>query len=423
MKKPIYLFLFAVAWMCTSASYAQVKWSPGEEETFYFISRNHAGDEVMGMFRQTQSPFFQDPKAPRFLLVDQKHKFALGIGGYVKLTASYDFRGIADNPDFITYDIPVPNNRAETSQYQMDVATSRLFLKLVGSTKALGNFVAYIETDFRGTKNALRLRQAYISLKGFLAGQAWSTFSDLASVPPTIDFEQANGNTTLRTVQLRYTYAISKHWEAALAVEAPRAGATTTQFDQLIKQRMPDIPAYLQFGWGKQSHLRLSGLLRGLSYRNNLINENKTQLGWGVQLSGLADITPALVFYYQGTYGKGIAEYIKDMGGSNLDLVPDPHKAGDLQTLPTYALSGGLQFNFSPKVFASLSYSQVRMYSQNGYYSADEYKYAQYAVANVFWDVVPNVQLGAEYLYGRRVNMNKEAGHANRIQTMIRYNF
>lgn len=37
---------------------------------------------------------FHDPNAPRFLLTDQKGKFALGIGGYVRATAEYDFNGI-----------------------------------------------------------------------------------------------------------------------------------------------------------------------------------------------------------------------------------------------------------------------------------------------------------------------------------------
>ena len=40
---------------------------------------------------------------------------ALGIGGYVRLTTSYDFRGISDNVDFVPYDIPTPANPAEKS--------------------------------------------------------------------------------------------------------------------------------------------------------------------------------------------------------------------------------------------------------------------------------------------------------------------
>ena len=57
------------------------------------------------------------------------------------------------------------------------------------------------------------------------------------------------------------------------------------------------------------------------------------------------------------------------------------------------------------------------------YYDAEGYKYGQYAVGNVFWNVTPNCQLGVEYLYGRRMSMDKSSGHANRIQAMVQYNF
>lgn len=52
-------------------------------------------DELMAMFYDTRLLHFQDPRAPRFLLIDRKGRAALGIGGYVKATASYDFGGSA----------------------------------------------------------------------------------------------------------------------------------------------------------------------------------------------------------------------------------------------------------------------------------------------------------------------------------------
>ena len=50
-------------------------------------------DELMAMFYDTRLLHFQAPRAPRFLLIDRKGRAALGIGGYVKATASYDFDG------------------------------------------------------------------------------------------------------------------------------------------------------------------------------------------------------------------------------------------------------------------------------------------------------------------------------------------
>ena len=47
----------------------------------------------------------------------------------------------------------------------------------------------YIETDFYGSGSVLRLRHAYGSYGGLLAGQTWSTFVDDDNFPNTIDFE------------------------------------------------------------------------------------------------------------------------------------------------------------------------------------------------------------------------------------------
>ncbi len=98
----------------------------------------------------------------------------MGIGGYVKATASYDFDGALPNRDFVTYDIPVPRNPAERNQYQMDASTTRLFLKLVGANSILGKYTVYVESDFRGGQDyGFRLRQAYVNARGFLVGQTW----------------------------------------------------------------------------------------------------------------------------------------------------------------------------------------------------------------------------------------------------------
>ena len=401
------------------------KMSPLFNDDFIILTGKNGPSckDIVNIFRETRSLHFQDPDAPRFLLVDQKHQMALGIGGYVRLTTSYDFRGISDNVDFVPYDIPTPANPAEKSQYQMDASTSRIFLKLVGNNKALGKFSAYIETDFRGDHHTLRLRQAYVSMRGFLLGQSWSTFSDLSALPPTIDFQGPNGNTALRNVQLRYTFSLGKHWSAAAAIEAPQVSYTLADNTQMIHQRMPDIPLWIQFDWGKNSHIRASGLFRGLSYRNDILRKNRMKMGWGVQMSGLAEIIPKLSFYYQGTYGKGISQYVTDLSGNNLDLVPDPKNPGHLQAVPVLAVVGGIRWNITPKLFTSANYSLAHVYYENGYTVPDRYKQGQYICGNMFYNLTSSCMLGVEYLHGIREDKNKTLGHANRVQASVQYNF
>ena len=100
-----------------------------EPNSIMFVSRDKAGDEIIQIMNNRQQMRFHDPNTPRFLLTDQKGKFALGIGGYVRATAEYDFNGIVDDVDFYPALIPQCGSGNFTkNQFQMDITTSTLFL-------------------------------------------------------------------------------------------------------------------------------------------------------------------------------------------------------------------------------------------------------------------------------------------------------
>ncbi|MDE6466533.1 MAG: hypothetical protein K2L44_07495, partial [Duncaniella sp.] len=86
-----------------------------------------------------------------------------------------------------------------------------------------------------------------------------------------------------------------------------------------------------------------------------------------------------------------------------------------------------LQYNFSPSLFCTDMYSHVRTYA--GEYTDSSvpwgtgYKYAQYVLGNLFWQVTPIVQVGVEYIYGRRVDFDRSQAHDNRIQAMLQVSF
>ena len=69
------------------------------------------------------------------------------------------------------------------------------------------------------------------------------------------------------------------------------------------------------------------------------------------------------------------------------------------------------------------TFSQVDIDIPDNYDDTSLYKEGYYLAANLFWYAKPNVHLGAEYLYGKRVDQNKESGQANRVQVMLQYNF
>ena len=391
-----------------------------------FVSRDKAGDDIIRIMNETQLQRFHDPKAPRFVLTDRKGNFALGIGGYVRATAEYDFGGIVDDVDFFPALIP---NRSSgnyaRNQFQMDITTSTLFVKLVGHTKRLGDFVVYTAANFRGSGKTFQLQNAYASFLGFTLGYSYGSFMDLAALPPTIDFAGPNGSTFYRTTQLNYAYSGLKNWKFSVGAEMPAVDGTVNDNLSVSTQRMPDFTTFAQYGWNSSSHIRLGGILRSMTYNSIVDKKAFSKTGWGVQASTTFNIGSKLQTFGQFTYGRGIGQYLTDISNLNMDIVPNPDKEGRMQVLPMLGWFAGLQYNITPKVFVSGTYSLSRLYSENGYPSEmpGTYRKGQYFVANAFWNVTNNLQVGAEYLRGWKTDFNHDTMHANRINSVVQYSF
>ena len=245
-----------------------------------------ATEQVIAAYYNTIERGFQQSGLPRFIISGKDQKMILGIGGNVSLRASYDFGGIADNLDFITADIPVPNTERYNQQFQLDPSTSGLFFKAIAHAGKLGPIVGYISANFRGYQTTgFSLRDAYITVAGFTVGRRFTTFCDLTAVPTTVDFEGPNGYTTLFNTMIRYTHTFNAHWQIAVAAEMPDASITTSAATGTTTQRMPDFPIYAQYSWNKgMSHVRASALFRDLDYYNERLDSRESQFGYGVQV-------------------------------------------------------------------------------------------------------------------------------------------
>lgn len=379
--------------------------------------------EIVVLLYSPNDLHFQDPGAPRFLFLDRKGKLALGIGGYVKGQMMYDFDGAIDDNGFTTYKIPVPLDPAERNRLGADASHSTIYLKLVGQT-SLGYLTVYEQTNFSGEDDSygMQIKQAYVSLGNVTAGLARSTFVDASAQPPTIDCQGPSGATCGKNVLLRYSRRFDNGFSGAISAEFPKASYTLNEHVEKINQRCPDIPVNLQYAWNNdKSHVRLSGMIRNLSYRNLVKEKNEWSFGWAVQLSGMIRLCDPLTFYYQGAYGKGYAQYINDVSGFDMDLIPDGAD-GKMKAPAVMGVLGGLKYSFSKKFFVSASYSQCHVYDQ-GSLGHEGYRYGQYIVANGFYNVLPDMQVGLEYLHGRRNDMGGASGHANRISASVQYSF
>lgn len=381
--------------------------------------------EVMTVLYDTQDLHFRDPGLPRFLLIDREGTTVLGIGGAVEGVVSYDFMGSINNDGFETFDIPVPRDPAMRSRLAASATHSSLFLKLVRQT-GIGVLTAYVQSNFSGgeTGYGFKLKQAYVSLDKLTLGLTNSTFVDPQAGVPTIDYQGPSGEMTSKNIIARFRTSLSPNFTMAVSAEIPQLTLTTGTSAEAISQRVPDIPAYIQYAWGGgNSHLRLSGIFRDLYYRDLVKGDNRSTVGWGVQLSGMAKIGKPFTLYYQGTYGKGIGHYLNDLDGNDLDLIPSSTD-GKLTAPGMAGFVGGLRVDITPKFFFSGSYSLCRLYGQReGHMDPSTYRRGNYAVANVFYSPLPEFLVGLEYLHGSRTDMSRISNSANRIECMLKYSF
>ena len=356
----------------------------------------------------------------------------MGIGGYVKGTVSMDFKGAINNPAYFTTSAipvnPVPGNG---TLLQFNANQTTLFYNLVSLSDKKAKFGAYVNMNFSGQNYTPQIQDAYITYGGLLLGRTTSIFTDAAAIPPTIDAEGPNGLTYKTNNVINYRSEWGKGFSAGVGLEMPTSDFTISNKQDFRNQYIPDIPSYIQYAWGKNkdSHVRLSSIIRNVNYRNNVQDKDNIISTYACQLSGLVTVKSKLVFYYQFAYGTGITTYIQDVSGMKLDFMPNhitdekDKEAGKLDYVRSMAYYAGLQYNFNPKMFMSCTFSQVDINVPDNYDDTDLYKEGYYLATNFFWYVKPNVQFGAEYLYGRRVDQNDTWGQANRLQVMLQYNF
>lgn len=398
-----------------------------ETTTVFVIGGNRSHDSVKDQARRyffrSQRPGFRQVDMPRFVITDSKAKAAFAIGGFVNFRTAYDFNEVLPNLDFVTYDIPTTSTNRGSQRVLMDASTSRLYFKTIVATKK-GPLVGYIETDFRGQGNSLRLREAYVSFMGFTLGQTVTTFNDPQASFNTIDFEGPNAYTYGRNLMIQYRYGFKNGISVGVAAEYPVVSATYGSASAGIYQRVPDIPAYVQYAWNEgKSHIRASGILRNMFYRDNASMVDMDGLGWGAQLSGVFAIGKRVNLYGQALYGKGITPYIQDLQGSGLDIVPNMMNNGRMSSPAAMAWLIGGQINVIPKLPVTLGYSQVTLFDNNNMMQGSDYRIGQYVVANVFYNISRTWNVGIEYLYGTRINFDGAMGHSNRIQAAVQFNF
>ena len=350
---------------------------------------------------------------------------AIRFGGFVKMNIVETFNPLGSLDRFIAGTIPVPQ-QSQSPRTSMTVSQSRLNWELRDRT-SVGVMRAFIEADFAGgdDDDTFRLRHAYGQFGDVLAGKTWTAFMDVDASPEELDFEGINGRVNVRQPQVRYFPKIGKDWDLVFALEDPSpeitGGTAISQF--------PDIVSSARRTWFDRWHIKTSLVLRQItgSWDEDSTGETEDKVtGWGVSVSGKTSTQfwnklglDNIMFQFNG--GKGIGHYINDLdtiGGEDAVF----NSQGTLKSLPVFAGYLAYQHWWKENIRSTLNLSWV--YIDNlSFQPPDAYKRTVRSAVNLIWSPAARIDIGGEFIWGKRENNNNENATAAQIQASVKYRF
>ncbi len=366
----------------------------------------------------------QSPDAPYFMFLSRDDRLAMGIGGCVRMRGYYDWGGAVSTSAFAPITIPVPANPENMRKIGATPAGTTLYFKVIGSQRIVGSYGLYIECNFNGYDGVgFKLKKAYATFDDWTVGYAPSTYSDPAALPPTVDAQGPSNKIAPVNVLLRWMPRVHRNWVFAVSAEMP---STTERIDNVttgkVSNWLPDGAAFVQYEWGRTSHVRLAAIARSLNYRDLIAAKNHTLCGYGLLLSTVMHPMPAMTFYGTLNYGRGNEGVGTDLLFGRYDLLNDPDRPGRMFMPRSYGFCVGLQYDITPRVFASVSFSKSALLAGR-FKQPDEYNYGLSGAVNLFWNPRPRFQAAIEYDWGRRKNFSGDARNAQRVGALVQFSF
>jgi hypothetical protein len=148
---------------------------------------------------------------------------------------------------------------------------------------------------------------------------------------------------SLTTAQVRYTWIVNKRLHVTGGIEDPDSQITSPTGG--AKAIAPDVTLRGRYeaGWG---HVQLAGVLRELAIDDGTGADDRIE-GYGVHLAGSWKTVGDDNFVGAVVWGKGIARYISDIGGDDLDA---QFQNGQLDALTAKVGYIGYAHYWNPKV-------------------------------------------------------------------------
>jgi len=394
---------------------------------------------------QTQVVTATGDKAPAPAKPVQKGYFvipgtetSLKIGGYAKLDAIYNDTSAGDNSAadqlFLPYTIPLDKKDPNDNQTVLHARQTRFNVGTTTDT-AYGKLNTFFEGDFFGGANVngasassanadFRVRHAYGELGKLLAGQTWSTFEIMDSLPDTVDFGGPAAQTFKRQGLIRWTEPFA--WGSLqFAVEDPNASfddntATTTD-DQTDDDHVADMIARANFK-SEYGSYSVAAMARELTVDTGVVDDS----AWGgaITFGGRIPTFGKDDLRFQLNYGNALGRYVT----TQFKDAAYNATTNEVETFDQYGGFLAYRHFWIDNLRSNLVYSygaadnDLTVINTATLLEATS-KEMQSVHVNLIWSIVPSVDLGIEYLHGYREVESGDEGELNRIQLSAQYNF
>lgn len=356
-------------------------------------------------------------------------------GGFIKLDAM-----ITDTTDgeiadgsvgrmfYLPSSIPV-GGADEAQDTDMGAQFSRFWFSADAETEGGNKLKGYLEFDLFGGGSingneiatntyGVTVRHAYVTFNNWLAGETWSNFQDVASLPDAVDFiGPTEGSVFVRQAQVRYTkgpWSFSIENPETTVTPYRNVGARISSDDNL----MPDLTARWQKkgDWG---HFSVAALAREFKYENPATGIDDSAFGGGVSVAGRYNIGKNDDLRYMATYGRGLGRYL-GLGIAS-DTVLD--SGGNLEPLDGYGGFAAWRHAFSPKFRSNVFYSFARFDNDQALTGLGVTESVQSFHLNFIYSPLPKVDVGAELIWAERALESGAEGELRRLHTHVKYSF
>ncbi|MDH3233903.1 MAG: porin [Alphaproteobacteria bacterium] len=375
---------------------------------------------------------------------------SMQIGGYAKLDIIYDINGnTGDSIGLHPADGSPAANRQQ--HFRLHARQSRFWIRTWTPTD-WGELETHIQGDFFGAggnqivsnSDTFRARHLYGRLGPVLAGQTWSAFMILESLPDVLDFSGPAGTTFIRQAQLRYTHSFGGGTTFVFSIENPETSVGAAFNNTLAgsgvvlngapggvatigQDPIPDFIVGLTHTWGS-GRASIRALFRQINY-NDGISISDSVFAWGITGGfGWRFNNRRTAIGMSAYYGRGIGRYTAAAGNAIAVVANGAGSAFSLRTVAQYGGQIWIQHRWTDTLRSNLVYGRIRNdYIQqvtggkNAGGSATQDNWTIHA--NLIWRPVPRVDIGVEYIYGFNGLVNSANGELHRVQVSFKYNF